>query len=89
MSDDTATTTLIQPVTPPASPPARNVTASSATLLVTMVLLGMAFFITMKVLSLAGVSPVLVTAIVTAWITLPLGGATGFWLGSSVGGRAN
>lgn len=70
------------------TPTARTVTASGATLLVTLVVLGMAFWITRMVLNMPGVPAILVTAIVTAWITLPLGGVVGFWLGSSVGGRS-
>lgn len=33
--------------------------------------------------------PQLVAALVTAWVVGPLGSVAGFWLGSSVGGRAN
>ena len=70
------------------TPSPRGMTASGATLLVTLVVLAMAFWITRTVLAMPGVPPILVTAIVTAWITLPLGGVVGFWLGSSVGGRS-
>jgi hypothetical protein len=69
-------------------PPARAIIASGATFIVTLVLLAMAFWLTRMVLLMPTVPDVLVSAIVTAWITLPLGGVTGFWLGSSVGSRA-
>ena len=71
------------------TPPARTVTANYSTLLVTLVLLAMAFWITLVVLRMPNVPPVLVTAIVTAWISGVIGSAAGFWLGSSVGGRSN